>query len=229
MDVKSLRNYGVAASDYEARWPCDLKQRMAAVAQQVVLENLDMGERMQFGFAFLKEKTRAASVDLSTLPPKVRENEAFLKQQKEFLASFAALEKAKGSAEATRIMNQVMEEAAAESLLLTLPEPDDVRKLPDAFEAFRTYFRRFSTAAAAAQCHDMTFQDLGPDRFGLDVKWCAWQELAKLHGVPDACKTSCHADDLVYPDYFEKLGIRYQRTSTLAHSAPHCDFRWERL
>lgn len=229
MDLKSLRNYGVAASDYEARWPCEVKQRMAAAAQQVVLKNLDMGERMQFGFSLMTEKTKAANIDLSPLPPKVRENKSFLKQQMEFLATFVALEKMKGRDEATRIMNQVMEESAVESLLLTLPEPDDVQMLPDAFDALRKYFRQLPVAASDAQCHDMEFRDLGKDQFGLDITWCVWRELAKLHGVPDACKTSCHADDLVYPDYFEKLGIRYQRTSTLAHGAACCDFRWERL
>lgn len=229
MDLKSLRNYGVAASDYEAQWPCEVKQRMTAAAQQVVLENLDMGERMQFGFSLITEKTKAATIDLSPLPPKVRENKSFLKQQLEFFATFSALEKTKGTEEATRIMNLVMDESAIESLLLTLPEPDDVRKFPDAFEAFREYFRQLPDAASDAKCHDMTFQDLDEDQFGLDVTWCAWQELAKLHGVPDACKTSCHADDLVYPAYFEKLGIRYQRTSTLAQGAPRCDFRWERI
>jgi len=47
--------------------------------------------------------------------------------------------------------------------------------------------------------------------------------------VPEACLANCYADDLVYPDYFKSLGIKYSREGTLAQGKKCCDIRFEKI
>lgn len=65
--------------------------------------------------------------------------------------------------------------------------------------------------------------------------FAAWR--AFLQVAPDAAAAAgCHrlllvedSDDLVFPEFFEALGIRYRRTGTLARGADRCDLRFERI
>ena len=84
-------------------------------------------------------------------------------------------------------------------------------------------------ACAAGGCHEMAVTEDNERAFQFDVSWCVWLELARAMGIPEACIPNCHADDLVFPDYFGALGIRYQRTQTLASGGSCCDFRFENI
>jgi hypothetical protein len=54
--------------------------------------------------------------------------------------------------------------------------------------------------------------------------YCAWYEIASALGVKEACLASCYSDDIGMP----AMGIRFQRTQTIAAGADCCDFRFLR-
>jgi hypothetical protein len=229
MKVSELRNYGVPFSDAEASWPDDVKKRMKKVGMKVVMGKLGALEKLRFLFAFLAEKRRVERVDLSALRARGLTNERFLAQQLEYLAMFCALERVVGPARALEIGLALMDATAREPLLLTMPELDDVRRFDDPLQVFREYFRVGNAASAKNCCHDVTIAEDSADACQFDITWCAWLELARLVGAPQACIPNCYADDLAFPEYFAALGIRYTRTGTLAKGARCCDTRLERI
>ena len=227
--VSELRNYGAAFSDAEGAWSPDVKRRMRTRGRKAMMAPLRPLERLRFAIAFVAARRRARKIDLADLRAKGMTNEAFLAQQLEYLAAFAALARTVGSERAVEVMKHVMDESAREPLLECLPEPDDVRRAgDDPLTVMREYLRVAPMAAQRAGCNAMRIAEDSEDAFQFDVTWCIWLELARRMGVPEACIPNCYADDLVFPEYFAALGIRYRRTETLACGGTRCDFRFER-
>lgn len=61
--------------------------------------------------------------------------------------------------------------------------------------------------------------------FGIDYKACGFCKLATRHGDAEILPNICGLDF----DAYATLGIRLERTQTLAGGASHCDFRFSRL
>ena len=126
-------------------------------------------------------------------------------------------------------MYAVMDATAAEALLLSLPEFEEIRKLGEPYEVFRSYFAVLPETARNAGCHQGVISDLNQYSCQFDIHYCVWLELARKMNVPEACIPNCYADDLAYPQYFESLGIKYTRTGTLAKGNACCDLRFEKM
>lgn len=75
-----------------------------------------------------KEKKRALKLDLSDIRAKGMTNEAFIKQQLEYISLFSALTKVLNKESALKIMYSVMDATATEALLLSLPEIQKLQK-----------------------------------------------------------------------------------------------------
>lgn len=228
MKVENLRGYGLAASDVEGQWDQSVKKRLRKTAQDIVMRNLTFSERLKVGFRFMKEKKRAAALDLSDLYKKGMTNKAFLKQQLEYICLFSAVANVKGKDSAIKIMYSVMD-STADALLLALPEIEDLKSCGEPFEVFRKFFARHPEAAKKAGCHELDVTEYSESAVQMNIHWCVWLELAARMNVPEACIPNCYADDLVYPDYFSALGIKYTRKGTLANGCSMCDFRFEKI
>ena len=229
MKIQDLRNYGAAFSAAEAAWPPEVKARLRRRSQAVVMRKLSVFQKLRFLGAFLRWRRRASRLDLSDLRARGMRDEAFLSQQLEYLAMFATLAELFDAQSAVAIMKEVMDEAAYEPMMMCLPEPAQVRQLEDPpLAVFRDYIDAMAKASVKAGCNEMRVIDLedAPGAFELNVTWCVWLELAERMGLPEACQPNCYADDLVFPEYFDALGVRYSRTQTLACGGSCCDFRF---
>lgn len=227
MNITDLRGYGVAFSDLEALWSPEMKAQLKKKGVAVVTPRLGFFEKIRFGLAFLRQRRRASALDLSDLRAAGMNNQAFLTQQLEYLAMYAALDEIVGPARAQEISLAIMDATAREPMLACLPDPEQVRASGDPLEVFRAYFVAAPEASRKAGCLELTVVD-EPDATGFDVSWCVWLELARRMGVPDACKPNCYSDNIAFPDYFRDLGIDYVRTGTLAGGCARCDFRFRR-
>ena len=225
--ITDLRNYGVALSDAESRWPESLIKQMRKAAKAIVLGHLGFLQRIHFFLGFLAAKYRARKADLSSIRAKGMINESFLATQIEYISMFSALAKVLGVRQTEQITKEVMNATAKEALLLCLPEASEVRCFPDAMTVFREYLREGLNESRKAGCLEATIAENSSDAFQFNVTWCVWLELARLLGAPEACKPNCYSDDLVFPAYFNSLGIDYRRTQTLACGGACCDFRFE--
>lgn len=230
MKITDLRNYGAAFSQAEATWPPEVKKRMRKAGKGVVMRHVRGLDKLRFAWLFFRAKRRAAHLDLSDLREQGMTDQAFLSQQLEYLAMFSALAELFDSERAVAIMKEVMDEAAHEPLLMCLPDPSNVRAVgDDALSVFHDYIGAMAQASVKAGCNQMEVVDEeGRDAFVLNVTWCVWLELAERMGVPEGCQPNCYSDDLVFPEYFADLGVRYTRTQTLACGGSCCDFGFAR-
>jgi len=229
MDVSQLRNYGAAFSDTESSWPPEMMSKMRKAGRRVVMRHLNPIQKLRFAFAFFTAHRHAKRVDLSSIRRRGMRNERFLATQIEYLALYNALARILDRERAVAILKEVMDETAREALLMLLPTHDDIHAIGEPWAVVREYMRPTPAASREAGCLEITFVEDDPQgTFGFDVTWCVWLELARLIAEPEACRPNCHADQLVYPDYFAALGITYQRTQTLACDGTRCDFRFRR-
>ena len=228
MDVSHLRFYAEPFTAAESSWPADVRRRMKQRSQQTVMKRLGWWRMPVFAWHFAKAHKFTKSLDLSELRARGLDNDTFIHTQLEYLAFFIAIKNIVGSERAVEIAREVMEASAYEPMLLCLPPADDVRATGQPFEVMTEYMRAMPAAGEQGGSHVMSVTEDSPNAFEFDVMWCVWLELAKLAGVPEACIPNCHADDLVFPDYFGDLDISYKRTKTLACGGDCCDFRFER-
>lgn len=229
MEIENTRGYGIAVSDAEGSWDSAFKSRIKKTALKTIMKQLTFLQKIQVLIWFYKEKKRAAKLDLSDIRAKGMTNEAFIKQQLEYISLFSTLTKVLNKECALKIMYSVMDATAAEALLLSMPEIDDVKKFGDSIEFFRKYMAVLPEASKKAGCHEITIMEDSTNIIRLDINWCVWLELAKKMDVPEACLANCYADDLAYPDYFRALGIKYSRKGTLAQGKKCCDLRFEKI
>jgi len=229
MKIQDLRNYGAAFSSAEGAWPPEVKARMRRRSRDVIMRNLKGFQKLRFFFIFMKWRRQASRLDISDLRARGMSDDAFLSQQLEYLAMFATLVELFGKERSVAIMKEVMDEAAYEPLMMCLPDPEHVRQLEyTPLAIFRDYIEAMAEASVMANCNEMRVIDLEGDEgaFELNVTWCIWLELAQRMGIPEGCQPNCYADDLVFPKYFDALGMRYGRTQTLACGGSCCDFRF---
>ena len=76
--------------------------------------------------------------------------------------------------------------------------------------------------------HVIELVENSSDVFQINCVYCAWYEIAKQLGVEEACLPSCYSDDVFLPQLCQSIGVRYDRTTTLARGGDICDFRFER-
>lgn len=228
MKVSDLRFYGEPFTDAEGSWPADVRKRMKRRSNAVVMRRLGLWRMPGFVWRFARAHKRMRALDLTELRERGLTNQRFIDTQLEYLAFFTALKELVGSEEAVAIAREVMEESAYEPMLLCLPEQDNVRSIGEPFEVMADYMRAMPGAGLKGGSHVMDVSEDSGTAFQFDVKWCVWLELARKAGVPEACIPNCHADDLVFPEYFDALGIEYRRTQTLACGGTCCDFRFEK-
>ena len=67
----------------------------------------------------------------------------------------------------------------------------------------------------------------GPDRLAFNVHHCFYQEVLAAYEAPELTALFCHLDNV----RFTKLppGLVWERTQTLGHGDPMCDFCWRRV
>ena len=229
MNVSDLRFYAQPFSDAESSWPDDVRRVMRRRSKRVVRRRLGLLRMVPFAFRYMRARRRTRQIDLAPFRQRGLNNQLFIDTQLNFLAFFIALQEMLGTDEAVDLCREVMEEAAYEPMLLCLPKQDNVRAVGQPFEVMSEFLRAFPEASARGGSHLMHIVEDSDEAFQFDVSWCVWLELARAAGVPEACMANCHADDLVFPDYFNDLGIRYRRTQTLACGGTCCDFRFERM
>jgi len=228
MKVSDLRFYGEPFTDAEASWPPDVRKRMKKRANDVVFRRLGIWRMPGFLWRFGRAHKRMKALDLTKFRERGLTNQQFIDTQLEYLSFFTALKELMGIEAAVDISREVMVASAHEPMMLCLPEKENVRSVGDPFEVMAEYMRAMPDAGARGGSHEMQVSEDSATAFQFDVKWCVWLELARTAGVPEACIANCHADDLVFPEYFHELGIRYQRTQTLACGGTCCDFRFEK-
>lgn len=229
MDVSKLKGYGLSASDAEGGWPDSIKKFLKDTSKKIVFSNLSFIEKIKFTFHFIKEKNKSKSLDLSSIRARGMNNQKFIDQQLDYLSVYSALKKVVGDEKTKKIICKIMDGTAKIAMLHSAPTKEEMMEIGEPFEVYKKYIDILPQVSEKAGCHLVKISENTENTLQLDFHYCVWLELATLFGIPEACIPNCYADDLAYPDYFNSLGIKYSRQSTLAKGAKYCDFRFERM
>jgi hypothetical protein len=120
--------------------------------------------------------------------------------------------------------------------LLTVPEAKRLEAGRQFMSQENQALLRAQAAQSATEDHRQTFpEDFVYDfvepgegdsfEFGINYTACAFCKFAARHGDQDILPNICGLD----VDAYATLGIRLERTQTLAAGASHCNFRFSRL
>jgi hypothetical protein len=229
MKVDELKSYGLAISDLEGNWSPEFRKKITKTSKKIIMSNLSFFQKFKLLRFYKIEKKRSTKIDLSEIRAKGLTNEIFINQQLEYLAMFSALSKVLDTKKALEIINKVMDATAGEAMLQNTPTIDEIKSFGNNFDTFKKYFAPLPEASKKAGCHDLKIVENTENVFKIEITYCAWLELAKKMNIPEACLPNCYADDYSYPEYYEKLGIKYSRKGTLAKGYKCCDLCFEKI
>lgn len=228
MEIKDLRNYGKPLKIPEGV-PRDVEKAVRKEALKIIRKHIGLINVIRLLFLTMTENRRMSAHDMSVVRQRGLTDEDFLKGQIQMAALFSAISRIVGKERALEISKEIMDTAGPAAMSHIMPEPEHFKKLGDPFEAFKKYYMAIVAADKAAGIHDFEVIEDREDAFQVNVTYCAYCEIPKQLGVVEACQPSCYADEVFFPEFCERMGMRFIRKGTLARHDAVCDFRYERL
>ena len=228
MEVKGLRNYGKPLKIPDGV-PKKVQRRVNNESLRIIRKNIGLIRLIRVLFLMMRENWRMSKHDMSAVREKGLCDKAFLKGQIQMAALFFAMSKIVGKERSLEIFKEIMDTVGTVAMSAVMPEPEDFKKVGDPFEAFKKYFMALVAVDKEVGIHGFEVTEDGEDAFQVNVTYCAYCEIPKQLGIVEACQPNCYADDVFFPDFCEKMGIRFIRKGTLARGDDVCDFRFERV
>ncbi len=226
--ANKLKNYGRSLLEMMEGIPQEVKEDISGSGYKIIGKHLDPKDLEHFSALFSMEKERMTKHDFSDFHEKTAGNEEFLSQQIEWAASYSAMCEMVGKEKAMEIHNEIAAQTYPKLFSMSFPSPADLSGSNDPFNEFKEWFSTLMEANKRAGIHDFEIVEATRDLFQINCTRCAWNEIYKQLGVRDACMPICRVDDIFFPDFCHKAGIRYSRSGTLAAGNEYCDYRFER-
>ena len=228
MKIHNLRHYGKSLLEMMEDVPPEIIKEISDLSFNLIEKHLNSDELEIFITSLSMAKERLLKKNLTKVSEKGLNSNKFINQQIEWAASFSTAVKIIGKEKALKIFREISEKTYPILFFYMFPKPEDLNEFADPFKAFKDWFLAMMGANKKVGLFDYKIVVNNNDMFQMDCIWCAWHETYKHLGAKDACIPICYADDAFYPDYFQKTGIKYNRTKTLGWGNAICDFRFER-
>ncbi|MHA1187108.1 MAG: L-2-amino-thiazoline-4-carboxylic acid hydrolase [Candidatus Heimdallarchaeota archaeon] len=142
-------------------------------------------------------------------------NEEFIEEKIKDAATFA-----KAKEIYVKILDQVFPIIGE----IIYPNPEKVSSVKDPFELIKEYVFAMLEADKEEGLHYYELVENTSDTLRFNVIHCAWYEIKKELGVPEATFQDCYADEASLPSMLEKVGMQFIRTQTIVEGSPYCDF-----
>jgi hypothetical protein len=229
VDISRLKNAGKSLFEMMRDVPPEVHEEASKLSLELLARHLGPDNLARFLSDLDAQKERMASRELPKVRARGLRDEDFIGQQVEWAASFRAFDGIMGTEKAVRVFSEIVELTSPGMFGFMFPSPEEIKELGDPFDAFKRWFIALMEANQDASAHDYEISEDSGDAFGVDCVWCAWHAIQSELGVEEACIPICHTDDVFFPDYCRRMGVRYLRTTTLARGSDRCDFRFERM
>lgn len=228
MELKDLRNYGKPLKIPQCV-PKKVEKLINKEALRIIRKRIGWVRLIRLLFLSMKENWRMSKHDMSAVREKGLRDADFLKWQIQMTANFSVLCRIVGRERALEIFKEIMDVVGAAAMSAFMPEPEDFKRAGDPFEAFKKYFMALLAVDKEAGIHDFEVVEDFDAAFQVNVTYCAYCQIPKQLGIVEACQPNCYADDVFFPGFCEKMGMRFLRKGTLARGDDVCDFRFERV
>lgn len=225
--VESLKNYGKSLPECMRSISPETQKRAKKIAMGVLRKELGLWSMMRFFFKISKERKRLMSVDLSSIRQKIPD-ERFIQSLIDDTALFSAMEQVAGMEKTIQVHYEILDKTALMLQSEIFPDPEKFNQFEDPFGAFKDYALKLMDADQKLGVHLYKLTENSDQALQMDVHSCAWYDVRKLLGIPEAALPSCYGDDVFFPAVVKDIDLQYLRTKTLARGHEFCDFRFEK-
>ena len=229
MKVEELKNYGKPMSQviFSPEAEKQAKQMMKVIRSELRKE-LGLLGIIRLLFNMRKEIRFAKKSDWSALKEHGLVNERFLESLIQQAAAMRALANMVGMDKAAEIYRRLIDKIGYEVSVPLFPSVDEFTACGNAFEAFKEYAKAMVIADQREGIHEVDIIEDDSKTFAYNVKYCAWNEVAKRIGVSELCYAGrCYGDEVFFNKVMPQIGVQYKRTGTLTLGNPVCDVRFE--
>ncbi len=232
MDIKELRGYGLPLNECMRTIAPELSAELRRTADDQLAARVGASRMELVRQEAARQRLALAAVELSSVRARGLEDDSFLESMAERAAKFLALVRVVGREEAAHTWMAVMAGSPScitpRGMAAFLPTAADFSRCGDAFAAFRLYMiAQMKACSQAGLLQSEVLRD-SPSRLEFRITWCAFAEILRLMGAPEAARSSCRADEMVYPELGRSIGFSFrERTRTIADGASCCDLCFE--
>jgi len=229
MKVEELRNYGKPLSHIifspEAKKQA---KRMMKVVRSELRKELGLVGTIRLRLNMRKETKLIMKHDWSRLKEHGLADERFLDSVIQQAAAMRALANMVGLDRASEIYRRLLDKIGYEVSASLFPSIEEFTACGNAFEAFKEYAKAMIVADQREGIHEVDIIADDLNTFAYNVKYCAWNEVAKEFGVSELCYAGrCYGDEVFFNRAMPQIGVQYKRKGTLTLGEPVCDVRFE--
>jgi len=223
MKAENLKNYGINMHDLSKTIP----RKTWRMVQKITLSTIrkELGLRISIKLLFLiRKKTREYSkVNLNRIRTFCK-NEEFIEEKIKDAATYAAIKELTSSSKAKEIYVTILDQVFPIIGEIIYPNPEVVSSIKEPFELIKEYIFAMLEADKEEGLHKFELIENTSDVLRFNVIHCAWFEIKKELGIPEATFQDCYADEASLPSMLEKVGMQFSRTQTIAEGSSYCDF-----
>jgi hypothetical protein len=229
MKVEQLKNYGKPLSQVIFSPEAEKQARlMMRVVRRELRKELGLVGVVRLLLNMRKQTKLIAAYDWSELKEHGLADRRFLDSVLQQAAAMKVLENMVGLDRASEFYRRLLDEAGYEVSASLFPSPEEFAACGNAFEAFKEYAKAMISADQREGVHEVDIVADDPSTLAYNVRYCAWNEVARKCGVSRLCYAGrCYGDEVFFNRAMPEIGVRYKRRGTLTLGEPVCDVRFE--
>ncbi|MHA1193987.1 MAG: L-2-amino-thiazoline-4-carboxylic acid hydrolase [Promethearchaeota archaeon] len=223
MKAENLKNYGINMHDLSKTVPKKIWRMVQNTTLSTVRKELGLWTSLKLLFLIRKKTKEYSKVNLDRIRTFCN-NEEFIEEKIKDAATFAAIQELTSPSKAKEIYVKILDQVFPIIGEIIYPNPEKVSSVKDPFELIKEYVFAMLEADKEEGLHYYELVENTSDTLRFNVIHCAWYEIKKELGVPEATFQDCYADEASLPSMLEKVGMQFIRTQTIVEGSPYCDF-----
>jgi len=228
MRVEDLHNYGTTMHDLASTIPQKVAKKAQKTLFSVIIKEIGLWKALKLR-SLIRQNTKELSQINLDLIRTFCKNEEFIQAKISDTATFVAIQQLTSPEEAKELYMKIMNKVIPVVESSMYPDPSLINNLENKFHLVKQYILSIMEADMKDGLHIIEIVENTPDVMQFNVTKCAWFEIKKELGVPEATYQDCYADEVSLPGLLSKVGVKFTRTQTIANGAKFCDFRFERI
>ena len=223
MNVENLKNYGLNMHVLSTTIPKKTWRMVQKTTQSAIRKEFGLWKSIKLLFLIQKKTREYKKIDLIRIRTFCT-NEEFIEEKIKDAAQFAAIQEMTSPTKVIEIYKTILDQVFPIIGEIIYPQPSDVASVKDPFELIKQYVLAMLEADDKAGLHRFEMVENTSDSLRFNVVHCAWYEIKKELGIPEATFQDCYADEASLPSMLEKVGMEFIRTQTIAEGSKYCDF-----
>ena len=223
MKAENLKNYGLNMHDLAKTVPKKTMRMVEKTTLSTIRKELGIWTSLKLLFRIRKKTREYTNVNLNRIRTFCN-NEEFIEERIKDAATFAALQELTSPSKAKELYITILDQVYPIIGEIIYPNPNAVSSSEEPFELIKEFIFAMLEADKKEGLHDFELIENTSDVLRFNIIHCAWCEIKKELGVPEATFQDCYADEASLPSLLEKVGMQFSRTQTIVEGSPYCDF-----